>query len=235
MSAAGISKKLGETEALKNVSADFTGAMIHCVLGPNGAGKTTFMRLLAGLLRPDAGKISWNRGGLPVDFQSVKPELAYFPQEPSLYPDLTCGEHLAFFRDLYGVPKKIYDEKSEMLLRLARLSEFRDRKAGQLSGGMYKKLGLICVLLHSPSALLLDEPTVGVDPVSRRELWELMHGLSAGGMLVIMTTSYMDDAQRCSRAHLLDGGRFILSGEPRAILENEKASGFEEIFLRLAK
>ncbi len=227
-----VSKTLAKTRALDGVSLEFDGGLLHGIIGPNGAGKTTLLRLLTGLLHPDKGSISFSRDGTPVKFADIRPALAYFPQEQSLYPDLSCQEHLEFFRDLYQLPHEEFERKSRQLLHLARLEKFKDRRAGQLSGGMYKKLGLICVLLHDPQILLLDEPTIGVDPVSRRELWELMYALSAGRMTIIMSTSYMDEAERCAKVHLLEAGKVLENGEPRALLHKLGAASFEEIFLR---
>ncbi|MBI5209647.1 MAG: ABC transporter ATP-binding protein [Elusimicrobia bacterium] len=188
--------------------------------------------MLAGLLRPDAGRLAYALDGAPADFAEVKPVLGYLPQQSSLYPDLSCLEHLDFFRELYRIPSGQYAPRRDELLRIARLERFKHRRAGQLSGGMYKKLGVICVLLQSPRAILLDEPTNGVDPVSRRELWELFYRFRDQGMLVIVSTSYMDEAERCSRVHLLDRGRLLSSGEPRDMLERSGAARFEDIFLR---
>jgi ABC-2 type transport system ATP-binding protein len=141
-------------------------------------------------------------------------------------------EHLEFFRDLYSISESVYAQKKEELLHITRLGDFEDRKAGKLSGGMYKKLGLACVLLHSPKVLLLDETTNGVDPISRRELWDLLHRLATEKITVLVTTSYMDEAERCSRVHLMESGRQILSGDPREILNRENAENFEEVFLK---
>ncbi|HRY29822.1 MAG TPA: ABC transporter ATP-binding protein [Elusimicrobiota bacterium] len=229
-----LHKKLGAQRALAGFSSDFSAGALHGVIGPDGAGKTTLLRLLAGLLRPDAGEIVFTDGGRPAPFASVRPTLAYMPQQQSLYPDLTCSEHLDFFRDLYRLPKDVYRERRGKLLHLTRLEPFQSRRAGQLSGGMYKKLGLMCALLQSPSAVLLDEPTNGVDPVSRREFWELLYGLVERKTLVVVSTAYMDEAERCGVVHLMDAGRRISSGEPRALLEKEGASGFDEIFRRRA-
>ncbi|MDD2772165.1 MAG: ABC transporter ATP-binding protein [Elusimicrobiales bacterium] len=230
-----VTKTLGKTRALDAVSLDFKGGLLHGIIGPNGAGKTTLLRILAGLLHPDSGAVRFSRGGAQIPFGDIRPEIAYFPQEPSLYPDLSCAEHLEFFRDLYQLPRAEFAQKSEALLHLARLEKFRNRRAGQLSGGMYKKLGLICVLLHAPEILLLDEPTIGVDPVSRRELWDLMHDFSAGRMTIIMSTSYMDEAERCARVQLLENGKLLAGGEPGALLEKLGAASFEKVFLREGK
>jgi len=231
---AGLAKRLKGTVAVDSLTTDFGPATLHGVIGPDGAGKTTLLRILAGLLRPDAGKVTFSDGGAEVPFSAVRPDLAYMPQQQSLYPDLSVAEHLEFFRDLYRIPAEVYGERSEKLLHLTRLGAFRDRPAGKLSGGMYKKLGLMCALLQSPRAVLLDEPTNGVDPISRREFWELLYGLVADGILVVVSTAYMDEAERCGKVHIMESGRLLGAGEPRALLKAEGAANFEEVFLRKA-
>jgi ABC-2 type transport system ATP-binding protein len=230
-----LSKSFGAVKALKGVSFDFSEGLLHGLIGSNGAGKTTAMRLLAGLLRPSSGSITYFKDGKAADFAEFRPGLAYMPQQASLYPDLSIEEHLEFFRALYRLDAETYARRSAGLLEITRLGKFLKRRAGQLSGGMYKKLGLMCALLQSPSALLLDEPTNGVDPISRREFWELLYGLAADRVLVIVSTAYMDEAERCARVHLLDDGTLLASGEPRAVLEEAGAAGFEEIFIRRGK
>jgi len=230
-----VSRSFGAVKALSGVDADFSKGVIHGIIGPNGAGKTTLLRLVTGLLKPSGGTLRYFAGGKAVPFSSVKPLIAYFPQEQSLYGDLSIDEHLEFFRSLYALPEQHYRERRAELLALTRLEEFAGRKAGRLSGGMYKKLGLMCVLLSSPAVLVLDEPTIGVDPVSRRELWSLVYRLAAEGMLILISTSYMDEAERCGRVHLLEGGRLLASGEPRAVLREQGADNFERVFLKIAE
>jgi ABC-2 type transport system ATP-binding protein len=227
-----LEKHFGAVEALKGLSLDFSAGLLHGLIGSDGAGKTTTMRLLAGLLKPSSGGIEYFRDGAPAPFSAVRPGLAYMPQQASLYPDLSVAEHLEFFRELYRLTPADFKRRSERLLELTRLGKFRERRAGQLSGGMYKKLGLISALLQSPSVLLLDEPTNGVDPISRREFWELLYGLAADKILVVISTAYMDEAERCARVHLLDAGRLLASGEPRAVLKERGAASFEELFIK---
>lgn len=229
-----LRKKLGPNQALAGISDEFEAATLHGVIGPDGAGKTTLLRCLVGLLKPDQGEIQFVQDSAPAPFSLVRPFLAYMPQQQSLYPDLSISEHLDFFRELYQIAKPLYMERRAELLRLARLEEFKDRPAGQLSGGMYKKLGLICALLQSPRMMFLDEPTNGVDPISRREFWELLYRLLGQGILILVTTSYMDEAERCGKVHLLENGSLLASGEPRSLLASSRAASFEEIFLRQA-
>ncbi|MDD4005336.1 MAG: ABC transporter ATP-binding protein [Elusimicrobiaceae bacterium] len=241
----GLSKSFGAARALDTLTVTIAGGTLTGLVGPNGAGKTTLMRILAGLLvpdgerRPDSGAgaradgpraVTFLRNGVPLASGALRGKTAYFPQEQSLYPDLSCLEHMEFFRDLYSVPKAEYERRARELFRLTRLEPFKNRKAGKLSGGMYKKLGLMCVLLHAPDILLLDEPTIGVDPVSRRELWELMYRFVGGNMTIVMSTSYMDEAERCDRVLLLDRGRMLRFGEPDQLLAQAGANGFESFF-----
>ncbi len=228
----GVTKVFGKNPALDGVTLDFFSGLMHGVIGPEGAGKTTLLRILLGLLRPAAGTVSYFRGGERIDFESVRPAVAYMPQTQSLYPDLSIGEHLDFFKELYGIPAELYEQKRDELLRITRLHEFIERPAGQLSGGMYKKLGLMCALLRSPQVMLLDEPTTGVDPISRREFWDLLYRLLDEQILIIVTTAYMDEAERCGRVHLLERGRLVAAGEPRELLTTEGAANFDELFLR---
>ena len=229
-----LRKKLGPNQALDGISAHFEPAALHGIIGPDGAGKTTLLRHLVGLLKPNDGEILFQDHGAPVSFESVRPQMAYMPQTQSLYPDLSISEHLDFFRDIYQIPSDTYKGRREELFSITRLGPFADRPAGKLSGGMYKKLGLMCALLQSPTLVLLDEPTNGVDPISRREFWELLYRLVAQDILVIVTTAYMDEAERCGQVHILEKGRLIAEGEPQDVMKREGVKSFEELFLRRA-
>ncbi len=234
ISATEIKKSFGRFEALRGVSLELEAGRMHGLIGPEGSGKTTLLRILLGLLPQAGGEVRYLEGGRPLAFEALRPKLAYMPQTQSLYPDLSIDEHLEFFRDLYEIPEDVYRGKREELLRVTRLEGFTDRPAGKLSGGMYKKLGLMCALLRSPRALILDEPTTGVDPISRRELWELLYKLLDQRILILVTTAYLDEAERCSKVHLLERGALVGSGEPRALLAAEGARTFDELFLRRA-
>ncbi len=226
-----VKKVFGTNPALNGITLEFSSGAMHGIIGPEGAGKTTLMRIILGLMTPTEGSVEFRREGKPVDLEEIRPGLAYMPQQQSLYPDLSIGEHLDFFRDLYGIAKDQYQSRREELLHITRLKEFVHRPAGQLSGGMYKKLGLMCALLRSPKVMLLDEPTNGVDPISRREFWELLYRLSDEQILILVTTAYMDEAERCGQVHLLERGRLVAEGEPRELLERGKAGSFDELFL----
>ncbi len=228
-----VRKVFGMTAALGGVTLEFSSGLMHGIIGPEGAGKTTLLRIILGLLKPTGGSVAFFRDGHPIEFEEIRPGFAYLPQQQSLYPDLSIGEHLDFFKELYGLSDRLYRMKRDELLHITRLGEFVDRPAGLLSGGMYKKLGLMCALLRSPAVLILDEPTNGVDPISRREFWDLLYRLLEQKILILMTTSYMDEAERCGRVHLLEGGKVVIEGEPRELLKNQKVRNFDELFLKI--
>lgn len=227
-----VSKRLATTQALRDLSLHFEPGLMHGLIGPEGAGKTTLFRCLVSLLKVDQGDILYLVNGTPRPFEEVKNQVSYMPQQQSLYPDLSIAEHLDFFRALFQIPRMDYLQSRKELLQITRLEPFVDRPASQLSGGMYKKLGLMCSLLRSPRVLLLDEPTNGVDPISRREFWELLYDLSARNVLIIVATSYMDEAERCQVVHLMDAGRALHEGRPRDILQSMNARTFDEVYIR---
>ncbi len=227
-----LTKRFGTTRALDRLRTEFEPERLHGLIGPEGAGKTTLLRALAGLLRPSDGTIRYYSTSHTLSFGEIREKVAYMPQQQSLYPDLSIAEHLDFFRDLYGIPRDAYRERRKRLLDITRLGKFADRRAGQLSGGMYKKLGLMCALLRSPQVLLLDEPTNGVDPISRRELWELLYAMMDQRILILISTAYMDEAERCGKVHLMQAGRLLLSGDPGHILEQAGVQRFDDLFLK---
>ncbi len=234
ISVKGLEKSFLKSPALKGVSFEFESERMHGIIGPEGSGKTTLLRVIIGLLKPTAGTIRYFEGEREISFEELRPLIAYMPQTQSLYADLSIDEHLAFFRDLYGIAPKAYAQKRAELLAVTHLDRFVDRPAGQLSGGMYKKLGLMCALMRSPRVLMLDEPTTGVDPISRRELWELLYNLLDQKILILVTTAYLDEAERCSKVHLLEAGSVIAAGKPRELLEEQKAESFDALFLQRA-
>ena len=187
------------------------------IVGPDGAGKTTTMRMLAGILDPTSGE-AWVDGiSVLDDPEGIKEHIAYMPQRFGLYPDLTVMENLIFYADLFFVPRKERPPRIERLFGFSRLGLFKDRPAGALSGGMKQKLGLACALIHEPRLLLLDEPTNGVDPVSRRDFWRILYGLLKEGISVLVTTAYLDEAERTNRVGLMHRGSMIRMAEPQAL------------------
>jgi ABC-2 type transport system ATP-binding protein len=225
-----VSRSFGRIKALDDVSLTFSKGQMHGLIGPEGAGKTTLLRIIVGLLKANSGTVSYYSNDVVTSLSAVRETIGYMPQQQSLYPDLSIDEHLEFFRDLYDLPDSVYKSRRKELLHITRLEKFTERPAKKLSGGMYKKLGLACALLQSPTVLLLDEPTNGVDPISRREFWELLYRLQEQNILIIITTAYMDEAERCSEVHLLESGKLIGTGEPRDVLKKAGVASFDEFF-----
>jgi ABC-2 type transport system ATP-binding protein len=193
-----------------------TGALFGLV-GPDGAGKTTTLRMLAGVLPPSSGDAVVGGVSVAKDPEGVKHHIAYMAQRFGLYQELTVRENIMFYADLYEVPQAARPERLERLYHFSALGPFEHRFAGQLSGGMKQKLSLCCALVHHPEILLLDEPTFGVDPISRRDLWLILHEMVAQGVTVFVTTAYMDEAERCDRVALMDHGRIVALDTPDAL------------------
>lgn len=227
-----LKKKLGVNQALDGVSLYFEGGKMHGVIGPEGAGKTTLMRIILKLYQPNEGNVEFLKDRKVLSFENIRNNIAYMPQQQSLYPELSINEHLGFFSKLYKIDANEYKKRKNELLEITQLGSFIDRPAGQLSGGMYKKLGLMCAFLRAPEIILLDEPTNGVDPISRREFWDLLYRLFEKKILIIVTTAYMDEAERCSVVHLLEAGKVIAEGEPRELLRIQHVHNFDEIFFK---
>lgn len=201
-----LSKSFGLVHAVRGVEFSVGPGEIFGLVGPDGAGKTTTMRMLAGVLRPDAGAVTVDGVDVAADPEAAKLRLSYMPQRFGLYDDLTVAENIFFYAELFGVPRQQHIARRQELLYAAGLAGFERRLAGQLSGGMKQKLGLICALIHTPRVLLLDEPTTGVDPVSRRDFWAILYNLRESGVAILMATAYMDEAERCSRLALFHEG-----------------------------
>ncbi|MBU6487201.1 MAG: ABC transporter ATP-binding protein [Burkholderiales bacterium] len=202
-----VGRRFGAVQAVREVTLAVERGEIFGLVGPDGAGKTTLMRMLAGVLRPDAGRIMLEGIDVAMDPERAKTVLGYMPQRFGLYEDLTVDENAFFYGEIFDVPRERYRKRVAQLLEAAGLAPFKRRLAGQLSGGMKQKLGLVCALIHTPKVLLLDEPTTGVDPVSRRDFWEILYGLRDEGVTIVMSTAYMDEAQRCGRLALLHEGQ----------------------------
>ena len=227
-----LTKLFKAQKALDDVSMHFETGKLYGIIGPAGAGKTTLFRIMLNLLKANAGVVLYTVNDNTVAFEDFSEHIAYMPQTQSLYADLSVEEHLEFFQDLYSIDKQTYEKRKKELLNLTRLEKFLDRPAGKLSGGMYKKLGLMCALLRSPKVILLDEPTNGVDPISRREFWSMLHSSVEQGILVIMTTAYMDEAERCGQVVLMEQGHVLGVGEPKALLQQAKVKDFDAYFLK---
>jgi ABC-2 type transport system ATP-binding protein len=215
--AEGLSRRFGNFTAVDRLDMQVHIGEVFGLVGPDGAGKTTTLRLLAGLLAPTEGRalIAGHDTARHSDF--VKDQIGYMAQRFGLYGDLTVQENMDFFADLFGVSRLERKSLRPSLLRMARLEAFCGKRAGQLSGGMKQKLALVCTLLHRPRILLLDEPTTGVDPLSRRDFWEILRQLSSQGVTVVITTSYLDEAERCDRVGLMHRGRLTTCDSPALI------------------
>jgi len=219
LSVQGLTKRFKANTAVDHLNLTLAPGEIYGLVGPDGAGKTTTLRILAGLLAPDEGTAQVDGLDVQREREQVKTRIGYVPQFFSLYGDLTVSENLRFFADLYNVIGEARRQRMDRLLGITRLGRFPDRLARNLSGGMQKKLALATNLFHTPKVLFLDEPTNGVDPVSRRELWEFLRELSGEGTAILVSTPYMDEAERCDRAGLLFEGRLLLSGSPSELLQ----------------
>jgi drug efflux transport system ATP-binding protein len=209
-----LQKRYGDTVAVDGLSFNVGPGEIVGLIGPDGAGKTTTMRILVGLLRGDAGTTRVAGFDSAREPRGVKEHVGYMPQRFSLYPDLTVAENLQFFAELFGVRGEEQHRLEARLMEFSNLGPFRARRAAQLSGGMKQKLALSCTLIHTPKVLILDEPTTGVDPVSRKEFWRILRGLAADGLALLVSTPYMDEASICHRVILMHNGRAIAQGTP---------------------
>jgi ABC-2 type transport system ATP-binding protein len=212
----GLSHAFGEVQAVKGVTLELLPREILGIVGPDAAGKSTLLRLWVPVMRARAGKVEIDGLDAVADPEKVRGLVGYMPQRFSLYEDLTVDENIRFFSELRLVPRAEFAKRREELLAFTRLDRFTTRRAGKLSGGMKQKLGLICTLMHRPKVLFLDEPTNGVDPVSRREFWDLLRALSSGrgDLAIAVSTPYMDEAERCHRVAIMDRGEVRASGSP---------------------
>jgi ABC-2 type transport system ATP-binding protein len=223
----GLTRRFGRVEAIGGLDLAVTHGELFGVVGPDGAGKTTLLRMLGGVLRPSGGDALIDGVSVARYPERAKHQLAYMSQRFGLYTDLTVIENIRFYADLYLVPKAARQARLEQLWAFSGLGAFQDRLAGALSGGMKQKLSLCCALIHQPPLLLLDEPTFGVDPISRRDLWLIIHEMVAAGTTVIASTAYLDEAERCDRVLLLHQGHEIGLDTPRSL----QASLGDRVFL----
>ncbi len=208
-------KKFKDIIAVDKLSFEVMAGEIFGLIGPDGAGKTTTLRILSGIMLPGAGSVEVLGFKLPQGAEGLKEHIGYMCQKFSLYTDLTVEENIRFFADVYNIEKDTLDKRLGPLLDMTRLEPFKDRQAGKLSGGMKQKLALICTLIHRPKILFLDEPTTGVDPVSRRDFWEILQQIHSEGVTIVVSTPYMDEAEQCSRIGLMFKGKIISSDTPK--------------------
>jgi len=228
----GVVKRYGATRALDEVTFDIRRGEMFGLIGSDGAGKTTAIRLMCGLLRPDAGQVRVLERDPVREHRHITARVGYLSQRFSLYGDLSVDENIAFFAEVHGV--RDYRQRREQLLAMTQLTPFRGRLADRLSGGMKQKLALVCTLVHEPELLLLDEPTTGVDPVSRREFWKLLSEFLAQGITILMSTPYLDEAERCTRVALLHEGRLLACDDPtRLRADAGRAASLEDVFINL--
>jgi ABC-2 type transport system ATP-binding protein len=212
--AEGLTKSFPGVRAVQGLSFDVRAGEIFGLVGPDGAGKTTTLRMLAGIMPPDAGNATVAGCDIVRDPERAKHDLSYMPQRFGLYEDLSVDENIRFYADLFGVPKAERKDRSAQLLQAAGMAEFRSRLAGKLSGGMKQKLCLVCALIHRPKVILLDEPTTGVDPVSRRDFWRILYELISEGVAILTSTAYLDEAERCHRVALMHQGKLLFCDTP---------------------
>ncbi len=212
-----LTKSFGELAAVDRLNLSVAEGEIFGLVGPDGAGKTTTMRLLASILAPTSGSASVLGHDVVRKAEEVKQVIGYMSQQFGLYPDLTVEENMGFYADIYGVPRRERAERGERLMAFSNLTPFKRRLAGNLSGGMKQKLGLCCALIHTPRVLFLDEPTNGVDPVSRRDFWRILYQLLREKVTIFVSTAYLDEAERCSRLGLIHKGKLLAVGTPAEV------------------
>ena len=220
VSVRGLTRRFRELVAVRDLRFDVGAGELFGIVGPDGAGKTTTLRMLAGVLRPSEGDAIVAGESIVTDPEAIKPSIAYMSQRFGLYEELTVRENIEFYADLYELPRADLPGRLERLYAFSRLGPFEGRRAGDLSGGMKQKLGLCCALVHEPRILLLDEPTFGVDPISRRDLWLIVHEMVAAGTTVVASTAYMEEAERFDRVAMLHDGNLVGLDEPRRLQES---------------
>jgi len=227
----GLTKTFGRFTAVDTLNLTIYKGEIYGLLGPNGSGKTTIIKMLCGLLRPTAG--SAEIFGYPLPCKSIMEKIGYMPQDTAIYMDNTVHENLVFFGGIYGMKKEQIEKKEHEMLAFVNLRDWRDSLVSKLSGGMKHRLSLACALIHEPTLVFLDEPTIGVDPELRVTFWGYFESLAHKGITVIITTHYMDEANHCSRVGLLRQGHLIADGRPSDLKERTKTRSLEEAFLFL--
>jgi len=209
-----LTKRFGELTAVDGLTLTIAPGELFGLVGSDGAGKTTTMRMLCGIMDPTEGRARVLGRDTVREAEAIKAEIGYMSQRFGLYPDLTVLENIHFYADIYGIPRRGRHATIDRLLAFSNLAPFRRRQAGNLSGGMKQKLGLACALIHTPRILFLDEPTNGVDPVSRRDFWRILYQLLREGVTIFVTTAYLDEAERCNRVGLIHQGRLLACDAP---------------------
>jgi len=230
-----LTRKFGTLVALDNLNIEVEEGEIFGLVGPDGAGKTTTMRLLTGILEPTNGQAWVYNKHTVKDSESLKDHIAYMSQRFGLYEELTVLENINFYADVYGVEKDKREASIERLLGFSGLLPFKQRLAGKLSGGMKQKLGLACALIHTPRVLFLDEPTNGVDPVSRRDFWNILYDLLKEKVTIFCSTCYLDEAERCRRVGLVHKGKLLRCDTPTQIKKEYNTKTLEEAFIAIIK
>jgi ABC-2 type transport system ATP-binding protein len=228
----GLTKRFGELTAVDHLDLTVAEGEIFGLVGPDGAGKTTTLRMLCGLMDPSEGSALVAGHDTARESQAVKDQIGYMAQRFGLYQDLTVEENMIFYADLFDITGQTRVDLTAQLLQMTRMEPFRTRPAGKLSGGMKQKLALMCTLLHRPRILFLDEPTNGVDPVSRRDFWAILYQLLKDGITIFMTTAYLDEAERCNRVGLLHKGRLIRCSTPEAMKAETGSANLEGAFIK---
>lgn len=227
-----LTKKFGDFTAVDNISFKIPKGIIFGFLGPNGSGKSTTIRMLCGVLSPTSGSGRVLGRDIVRDTEEIRQNLGYMSQKFSLYEDLTVEENLDFYAGIYGLSKDIRDERKLDLIKMANLVGKEKKLAGTLSGGWKQRLALGCALIHKPKLLVLDEPTAGVDPVSRRVFWEIIHSLSRQGITILVTTHYMDEAESCDIVGFIFNSKLIADfASPQEIIKHENAKNLEDVFI----
>jgi ABC-2 type transport system ATP-binding protein len=227
-----LTRRFGPLTAVDHLNLTVERGEIFGLVGPDGAGKTTTLRMLCGLMDPSEGEARVAGHDVVRDSQSVKDRIGYMAQRFGLYVDLTVEENMVFYADLFNITGAERDRLTAELLSMTRMEPFRNRQAGRLSGGMKQKLALMCTLLHRPEILFLDEPTNGVDPVSRRDFWAILYQLLKDGITIFMTTAYLDEAERCNRVGLMHKGKLIRCATPEAMKRETETTTLEAAFIK---
>ena len=228
----GLTRRFSALTAVDHLDLTVAQGEIFGLVGPDGAGKTTTLRMLCGLMDPTEGTARVAGHDVVRESRAVKDQIGYMAQRFGLYADLTVEENMTFYADLFGILGRERQELSARLLRITRMEPFRGRQAGRLSGGMKQKLALMCTLLHRPQILFLDEPTNGVDPVSRRDFWAILYQLLKDGITIVLTTAYLDEAERCNRVGLMFHGRLVLCAPPDEMKRQTRAESMEGAFIK---